>query len=35
MIEKSTSAYLCGRSLSVEILFAEKYDVLEKLEIFF
>ena len=35
MIEKSKSAYFCGRSLSVEILFAEKYDVLEKLEIFF
>ena len=35
MIEKSTSAYFCGRSLSVEILFVEKHDVFEKLEIFF
>ena len=34
MIEKSTSAYLWGRSLSVEISCAEKYDILEKLEIF-
>ena len=35
MIEKSTSAYLWGRSLSVEILWAEKYDILEKFKIFF
>ena len=35
MIEKSTSVYLWGRSLSVEILCAKKYDILEQLEIFF
>ena len=35
MIEKTTSGYLWGRSLSVEILCAEKYDILQKLEIFF
>ena len=35
MIEQSTSAYLWGRSLSVEILCAEKYNILQKLEIFY
>ena len=35
MIEKSTWVYLRGRGLSVEILCAEKYDILEKLQIIF